>query len=263
MANCYSLLGAYKRVPPRETFREAKKAALKATELAPNLAEAHTSLALLTWLHDWDWAGADKEFRRAIELNPRYATAPHWYALYLAEMGRFGEAIASVKRALELDSASVYINADFGRVLFYARRYDESLEQYRKTMEMVPNFGAFYAELAYLYEQLGMIDEWFAVVEKMYGRHVALQEVYLKHDIKAYWQKFLEWESLDQTWHSFYPRAEAYARLGKKAEAFAMLDQAYEMRDHQMAQLKVNPLFDNLRSDPRFDELLRRMKFIP
>jgi serine/threonine protein kinase/Tfp pilus assembly protein PilF len=261
LANCYSLLGAYKVVPPDSTFPAAKQAALKAIELEPDLAEAHTSLALLTWLNDWDWAAADREFRRAIELNPNFATAPHWYALYLAEMGRFEEAVASIKQALELDPASVYINADYGRVLFYARRYDESLEQYRKTVEMAPNFSAFYVELSYLYEQLGLFDEWVTVTEKFNRSKPELQEAYLKHDIKTFWRIWLKSDRTYLLWTRFYPSAEMHARLGETNEALAMLEKAYEARDHQMAQLKVNPAFDSLRSEPRFQELLRRMNF--
>jgi eukaryotic-like serine/threonine-protein kinase len=260
LANCYSLLGTGKAAPPKEVFPEAKKAALKAVELAPELAEAHTSLAVVAWHYDWDWASADREFRRAIELNPDYSTAPDWYGLYLAEMGRFEEAIASVRRALELDPASVDINAGLGRVLFYARRYDESLEQYRKTIEMAPIYAAFYAELAYLYEQMGLADEWLAAREKLTGRVPELYEAYLKHGIKGYWQKSLELHRSHQSWDDFYSRAQVYARLGEIDKAIEQLNKAFEVRDHQMAQLKVNPLFDPLRSDPRFQELLRRMK---
>jgi tetratricopeptide (TPR) repeat protein len=230
-------------------------------ELDENLAQAHTSLALVTWLYDWDWEGADREFKRAIELDAGYSLAPHWYALYLGEMGRFDEAIASVKRALELEPDSPYINADFGRVLFYARRYNESLKQYRKTIEIAPSYTAFYAELAYLYEELGITDEWSSFIA-LSGLTEEQKKSYLKIGRINYWQSWVENNKRDEDKTS-YPLAEIYARLGKNDEAITQLNRLYEVRDHQMAQLKVNPTFDNLRSDSRFQKLMSRMNFAP
>lgn len=246
----------------KQGFPKAKAAALRALEIDPELAEAHTALAMVFWLYDWDWAAADREFRRAIELNPRYATAHHWFALHLAEIGNFEEALSSIKRALEITPLSLPVNADLGRVLFYARRYDESLAQYRKTIEMNPTYGAFYGELGDLYEQLGMVEPWIAA--KGYSEIQSLYGVLREHDFKAYYREYLnEIEKGQLTKLDYYYRAGAHAALGEKDQAFNCLNQAYEERNHQITQIKVNPMFDPLRSDPRFQDLLRRLNLTP
>jgi serine/threonine protein kinase/tetratricopeptide (TPR) repeat protein len=265
LANSYGLLGAYRIYKPDEAFPKARIAALKAIELDGNLAEGYTSLALVSWLYEWNWPAADQAFRRSIELNPSYVTAHHWYGLFLAEMGRFEEAIASEQRALDRDPLSVYVNADLGRVYFYARRYEESLVQYRKTAEMNPNFGAFYQEVGQLYEQTGMLDKYITeahpdlkeaqefrqLVQR--GRQTYLQKVFL-----------IRWKPIRHlSWGEYCELARISARLGKKDEAFQMLERVYQVRDHFMSQINVDPAFDSLRSDPRFDELLRRMNLKP
>jgi tetratricopeptide (TPR) repeat protein len=247
-------------MPQKEPFTKAKAAALKALELDEGLAQAHTSLALVTWLYDWDWERADREFRRALELDSRYAIASHWYGLYLGEMGRFDEALASINKALAIDPRSPYIHADLARILFYARRYDESLAQYRRTMGMAPSFTAYYGELSYLYEQMGMEEEWFSVLGSLYG--VDLVTELSKAGLQVYWQSQFRYLNQDAIAPSYY-RAEVYARVGKSDLAIKELNRMYKIRDHQMAQLKVNPVFDPLRSEPRFQELLRRMNLAP
>lgn len=263
VADCYTLLGVYSAIPPKDAMGKAQTAALKALELDGLLAEAHASLAGVKWLFEWDWKGADREFLRAIELNPNSSSARHWYGLYLAEMGRFEEAIAEERRALELDPLSLVINADMGRVLYYARRYQESLEQYRKTLEIDSATGAAALDITYLYEQMGRSDEWFAAMEHFGAfTNSALREAYLAGGIKGYWRKQLEmWKT--RRGHHFYELAEAYARVGEKDKAFEMLNQAYDEQTHGMAQLRVSPVLDPLRSDPRFANLLRRMNFQP
>ncbi|HEX6189102.1 MAG TPA: protein kinase [Pyrinomonadaceae bacterium] len=263
LADCYTLLGIYTTIPPKDAMGKAQTAALKALELDGRLAEAHASLAGVKWLFEWDWKGADREFLRAIELNPNSSSARHWYGLYLAEMGRFEEAIAEERRALELDPLSLVINADMGRVLYYARRYKESLEQYRKTLQMDPADGTATADIIYVYELMGRNDEWFSAMEHFNGVATsALREAYLAGGIKGYWRKRLEVWNVRRDPH-FYPLAEIYTRVGEKDKAFEMLNQAYDEQAHGMAQLRVNPIFDPLRSDPRFSELLRRMNLQP
>jgi TolB-like protein/Flp pilus assembly protein TadD len=263
LANSYSLLGAYEALPAGESFGKAKVAATKALEIDPNLPEGHTSLAMTAWLYDWDWAAADSEFRRAIELNPNYPTAHHWYGLYLGEMGRADQAIDEERRALSLDPVSVPIYADLGRVYFYARRYGESLAQYRKALELDPEWGSFYAEVSCLYDQMGMSEELIQAHEKMV-KSDELRRAFSAHGIKGYWRKHLQLaEKQPASFNTYHWRAELYARAGQNSKAIEQLWKAYKARDHMMTQLKVNPVFDSLRSDPRFAELMRQMNLKP
>ena len=143
----------FRSLPPRETLPRAKAAALKALELDDTLAEAHTTLAGVLAAYDLDWPAAEREFRRALQLNPRYANAHQWYALrYLAPMGKLDEAIAEMKRAQELDPLSPIISTNLGVAYYYARQYDQAMEQYRKTLEMDPNFIAATFRLIGIYE---------------------------------------------------------------------------------------------------------------
>ncbi|OLE55252.1 MAG: hypothetical protein AUG51_04010 [Acidobacteria bacterium 13_1_20CM_3_53_8] len=256
LANSYSLLGAYRVLSPDQSFAKAKVAAKRALEINPTLPEGHTSLALIVWLYDWDWGGADSEFRRAIELNPNYPLAHHWYGLFLGEMGRFDEAVAEEKRALQLDPVSVPIIADLGRVYFFARRYDEALEQFMKAYGTGTNVGDFSVNFSDLYEQLGKMDA-LAMPDNI---NLQLKQAIAAGSIKTYWRNRLErYEQKPPNWANHYPEAEFLARLGENGRAIEQLNSAYEAHDHLMTQLKVNPAFDGLRSDPRFDELLRRM----
>lgn len=252
LAKSYGLLGAYMYDSSDNAFVPAKLAALKALKLDPDLAEAHTTLALVSWLYDWDWARADREFRQAIDLNSQYVTAHHWYGLYLGEMGRVGESISEEKRALELDPVSIPIHADLGRVYFWARRYDEALKQYQKAMEMDPTFSTFYVELRYVYEQKQMYAEWFGTIDKLYDVNENSRPAFITED----WKEFARLSATSGLPHD---RAENYARVGDKQNAFEQLDLAYRAHDHRVSQLKVNPVWDSLRSDQRFAELLRRM----
>jgi tetratricopeptide (TPR) repeat protein len=239
-------------------FTSAREAAHKALALDDGLAEAHTSLALVHWLYDWDWAAADREFRKAIELNPRYVTAHHWRGLFLGEMGRFDEAEAEMRQALERDPISAPVYADYGRVLYWARRYDEALEKYRKASEMSAVFGAMEYEREQLYEQMGRLDDWAASVEKYGGFDAEAREAYRAHGLRGYWMVRYRRHVKDPQGSS--DRAELFARVGDKDGALEDLAFAIRTRDHRVTQLKVNPILDPLRADPRFAELLRQMK---
>lgn len=252
LAKSYALLGAYTYYSAESAFPPAKAAAVKALQLDPNLAEAHTTLALINWLYDWNWQSADDEFRRARDLDPQCVTAHHWYGLYLSEMGRAEESIIEEKRALDLDPVSLPIAGDLGRVYFFARRYDEALQQYQTAIQMGPDWGAFYVELQYVYEQKGMIAEWFAMMDQRQLADNATRKAVQAQD----WKKYL---GIRAQVGSPHDRAEYYARLGDKNNAFAQLELTYQQHDHRMSQLRVNPVWDPLRSDPRFLGLLRRM----
>jgi serine/threonine protein kinase/tetratricopeptide (TPR) repeat protein len=260
IADCYGLLGAYMTLSPAEAFKPAREAAMKAIEIDETLAEAHNSLALVHWLYDWDWAAADREFRRAIELKPSYVTAHHWRALFLGEMSRFEEAEAEIKLALMLDPVSPPVLADYGRVLFWQRRYDEAVEKYRMVAEMGNIFGAWHVEAHLCYEQAGLTSEW-AVLRELLGDTFDTEEreALRARGLHGYWMvKYRR-----QEWQSNWDAAEICARVGDKQKALRFIAEAIKERDHHVTQLKVDPIFDLLRSDPRLEELLRRVNLTP
>ena len=261
LSNSYFLLSVWGLKPAKEMFPQAKAASLRAIELAPEAAEGHLSLAMVYWLYEFDWQAADREFKTAIALNPDYARAPHWYGLFLAEMGRFDEAVTREKHALVLEPQSIPVKADLARVLFYARRYEESWAQYQEILNTNPNFGAVYVELIQLYEAAGMINEWAALTDLSGGfNDPNLREAYEKGGLTGYWRKKVELaEKAGKA--GGYPMAVLYAKINNNDRAIELLYKALEERAHAMAQIKVHPELDNLRSDPRFAELLRRMNF--
>jgi Tfp pilus assembly protein PilF len=234
--------------------------ALKALEIDDKLAEAHASLAFIKSNYDWDWSGAEQEFKRAIELNPGSATAHHFYGLALAYMGgRFEEAIDESKRAVELDPLSLIINADLGHVFYEARKYELAIEQERKTLEMDPNFNPAHHWLGLAYLQKSMDKEGIAEFEKEFpflgyayavaGRRAEAQQVLDKLNELSK-QKYVPAVSM----------ARIYVGLGEKDKAFEWLEKAY--LDGSIGGgtgIAVDPIFDPLRSDPRFMDILRRM----
>ncbi len=256
LADCYGLLGAYMHLRPAEAFNPARAAAQKAIEIDETIAEAHNSLALVHWLYDWDFAAADREFRRAIELKPSYVTAHHWRALFLGEMGRFAEAEAEIKLALMLDPVSPPVLADYGRVFFWQRRYDEAVEKYRMVAEMDNNFGAWHVEAQLCYEQAGLASEWVALLEQLGGHFDPEErEAFRARGLHGYWM--LKYRRKE--WNGNWDAAETCALAGDKQKALRYLAEAIKERDHRVTQLKVNPIFDVLRSEPRWEELLRRV----
>jgi serine/threonine protein kinase/TolB-like protein/Flp pilus assembly protein TadD len=272
-ADSYSYLGNHGFFPPNEASPRAKAAAAKALEMDESLAEAHTSLAYVKMNYDWDWVGAGKEYRRAIELNPGYTKAHSLYAWYLAAQGRFGEAIAEMKRALELDPLSLYDNTNLGWHLRMARRYDEAIEQLRMTLDMDPTFAQGRLDLGQVYEQKKMYEQ--AIVEfrkaiTLYGGSApstaALGHAYAVAGKRDEAEKVLsELKALSkQKYVSSFDVAVIYTGLGEKEQAFAWLEKAYKQRDGWLAgRLKVDPRLDSLRSDLRFADLLRRVGLPP
>ena len=274
LADCYSLLANWGFVLATESYPRAKEAALKALKIDDALAEAHTSLGFIKTFYDWDWSGAEKEFQRAIVLNPSYATAHQWYGVALAYMGRVEEGIRELKRALELDPLSLVINSDLGWELYVARQYDQAVEQERKTLEMDPNFIMAHSELGYAYLQKSMFEEGIAEFEKALvispGTGYALAGLGYAYGVagrRAEAQKVLDQlnELKKQKCVPAGYRAHIYAGLGEKDKSFEWLEKAYEER-HLMigpSGIKADPAYDALRSDPRFADLLRRMNFQP
>jgi serine/threonine-protein kinase len=268
LADAYALIPVYTREPAREYMPKAKEAALKALALDDNLAEAHASLGQITDYYDYDFVTAERELRRAIELNPNYAPAHQWLAEHLSPLKRFDEAIAEIQRALELDPLSLIMNRIYGDVLVDARRYDEAIAQYKKTLDLDPNFPTAHYFLGRAYEFKGMYDEAVAEYTKSQGISIIppekiqqLKDVYAKSGWRAYLQMSIDLLIPDSQRTLFPPFAIAtfYARLGNNDEAMKWLEKGYEERDFRITLISVSPEFDGLRSDPRFRELIRRM----
>jgi TolB-like protein/Tfp pilus assembly protein PilF len=269
MADCYNHLGSVRHsaLPPVEARRRAAEAAGKALEFDTELAEAHAALGYAKH-YNWDWAEAEREFKRAIELNPNYAEAHIRYSQYLVSRGNVEEAVAEANRARELDPFSLDISALRGFVLENARRYSEAIEQLRRVIEMDPGFYSAHWFLAQTYTANGEFDEAIASSEKavaLSGRApAALGFLGLAYALAGRKdeanQVLVELLELNRRSYVTPPAvATVYIGLGDKDRAFVWLERAYQERSYYMAFLKTFPLLDPLRPDPRFDELLRRI----
>ncbi|HET9530583.1 MAG TPA: tetratricopeptide repeat protein, partial [Blastocatellia bacterium] len=257
LADCYFFLGA-----------DAKRdeALSKALELDNTLVEALTTQAYVNGVQ-WDWSGAERQFKRAIELNPNYAPAHHWYAFHLAALGRFPEAIEEINRARELDPLSLIINTDVGHILYFSRQYDQAIEAYRRVLDMEPDFSVARWRLGEAYEQKGMYGEAIAeyekaisfsknpTIESWLGRAYALAGQRDKARIILGESKKIH--KRDPRW--CYSIAIIYEGLGQKEQAFEWLEKDYDNKGANLALLKVEPMLDSLRSDPRFSRLLNRI----
>jgi len=268
LADTYALLGdwQYAVMTPKEAFPKAKAAAIKALDLDNALGEAHNSLAFVLDGFDWDFDSAGKEFRRAIELNPGYATAHHWYAWHLSLLGRYDEAIAEMRKALNLDPLSLIINADLAELLVIARSYDESIQQSRKTIEMDPNFALAHNQLAQAYLQKHMYDEAVAELQKAVqlsgGSPTCIANLARAYVVSGKGSQALELLSeLKKRSNPGYSNAAeiaiVYASLGDKDQAMNWLEKGYEERFNPGVLLR--PGFDPLRSDSRFQKLVHRI----
>jgi TolB-like protein/DNA-binding winged helix-turn-helix (wHTH) protein/Flp pilus assembly protein TadD len=268
LADTYALLGdwQYAVLTPKEAFPKAKAAAIKALELDSTLGEAHNSLAFVLDAFDWDLDAGGKEFRRAIELNPGYATAHHWYAWHLSLFGRFDEAIAEMRKAENLDPLSLIINADVAELLVIAHHYDESIAQSRKTIEMDPNFALAHNQLAQAYLQKQMYDEAVAELNKAVQLSggsptivANLARAYVASGKRSEAIKLLN-DLKKRSIHGYSNGSEIatiYASLGDTDQAMNWLEKAYEERFNPGVLLR--PGFDPLRSDPRFQDLVHRV----
>jgi len=264
LVDCYNYLA--KRA-------EARAAATRALELDQTLGEAHASLAFHRFLYDWDFAGAEKGFKQALELNPNYAEAHHWYAIYLANMGRHDEAVPLGKRAVELDPLSLLMNMTPALIFYLARQYDRSVEVLQKIIEMEPNFPAAHSVLGNAYTQAGMYEqamgEYQKVLELSKGATVVetAMKVVVAHAYARWGKRSKAMKMLDAvtkanatgTCVSPYSVAGIYAALGQSEPAFEWLNKACEQHDLQLVSLKVDPSLDGVRSDPRFKDLIRRI----
>ncbi|HEY5883405.1 MAG TPA: winged helix-turn-helix domain-containing protein [Pyrinomonadaceae bacterium] len=267
LADSYNLLGFYGILAPKNSFPRAKTAALKALIIDSELAEAHASLAYAKFYHDWDWRGARESFKRSIQLNPRYATAPHYYANQLTAMGKFEESIATFKQALDIDSLSLIMNAALGWAYYFARRYDEAIEQCRKAVEMDEHFEMAHLWLGWAYEQKGMFAEANGEFETAFalsgGRVGVIAEMGNAFALSGNTErahKVLEdlHELAMRKYVSPYGVACIHAALGEVDRAFEWLEKAYADRAHLLVFLRVDPKLDALRGDPRLSDLIER-----
>ncbi|MCI0329891.1 MAG: protein kinase [candidate division Zixibacteria bacterium] len=269
LADAHILLGVYGHHPFREVMPKAEKAALKALELDSASAEAHASLAHFKMLYEWDWAGGEQMFQRAIELNPNYAPAHLWYSLTLSAMGKLDEAFIEIERARELDPLSLIINTDVGMVHYEARRYDQAFEECRKTMEIDPNFYVVNLLLGRTHLQAGNFEEAVAELRKALALShestlvlATLGYAYARAGKKSEALEVLK--RLEEISRERYvapnTRAILYVGLGETELAFEWLQKAFEERSLWAAHtpLAIDPILDPLRSDPRFSALLRK-----
>jgi serine/threonine-protein kinase len=270
LADAYALRGSflYMALPPREVMPKSKDAALRALQIDNSLGEVHATLAYTEMIYDWNWVKSEEDFKRAIEISPNYAQAHHWYALYLAARGRQDESVAEMKRAQELDPLSLIINTNVGWTLYYAGRYDAAIEQLRKALELDPDFFVAHWELGLAYDQKGLHEEARSEFQKarMFspGNAVilaSLGEAYAglgrKNDAREILHQLIQLSK--QRFVSPYVIAELNASLGVEDQAFQWLEKAYAQRDNNLIFLKVDPRLRTIRSDPRFQDLLRRI----
>ena len=273
LADSYAVLRDYGSLTPQETYTRARAAALKALEIDDTLGEAHASLAIIRVRRDWDWVGAEQEFKRAIELYPGYTTAHHWYAIFLTVMGRLDEARGEIKRAQQLDPLSLVVKtASAWPVYVSARQYEQAIGELRTAIALDPNFAGAHNRLGRVFLLTGLYEE--AIAELQKGVTLSRASSYMLADLgyayavvgrKAEAAKVLD--ELQELSRRRYVGpshiALIYTGLAERDRALDWLEKAYKEHDTELVFLKVDPRFDPLRSDPRFQDLLRRMNFPP
>ena len=269
LADSYSLLGNYGVLPAKSVKAKAMTAALKAVEIDPTLAEAHTALGHVKATYCWDWPGAREEYRTAISLNPAYATVHHWHAItYLAPLGMLDAALAEIEKAEELDPVSVSIKRDLAVIYYYSRRYEEAAEHCQGAMELDRNFHGAYWALGLAYEGLSLFAESVAAFQK--GLSLAPDTPRLLgslgHAYAAWGKRSEAHEVLDRlkqlslnNYVSPFDFALVHLGLGNPDSAFEWLELAYRSRSYELVSSRVDPKFDSIRSDLRFSKLLKSL----
>ena len=273
LADSYTLLAEYGLVSSGEVIPAAKSAARKALEIDPSLAEAHASLGLIRSVYDWEWPEAEKHYRRAMYLNPGYATAHHWFGGdYLGMLGRFAEGIEEIEISMQLDPLSPILREGKGSLLMFQGRFDEAIEEYRQTLEMDPYFYKGFTSMGRVYIQKGQYDQAIAMLQK--GRSLAgdipsilgaLGQAYALAGRKADARRMLaELSELARRRH--VPGTSAaivHIGLGETGPALDLLEAACQNRDTPLVTLKVHPVYDCLRGESRFQAILRKIGFLP
>ncbi len=273
LADTYGLMSTWTLAPQNEFMPKARTAALRALQIDDTLAEAHASLALVAENYDYDWQTAEKEFRRAIQLDPEYATAHEWYAEYLSWQGRFDEALNESERAQQLDPLSLIIATDRGTILYYARHYDEAIAQCRVALELDPRFGLARAFLFFALVKEGKFPEALDEVERTpstdrgQSARLSAQAWADKAYLYGQWGRAAEaqhaLEKFTQLASQLHDRTQtsivAHVGAGRKAEAITLLQKAYADHSNIVTSVKVDPRYDPLRDEPKFQELLQRL----
>ena len=268
LADSYVLLGWNSYLPPKDAFPKAKRAAMGALRLDPDLGEAHTSDAAVLWLHDWQWPEAGKEFQRSLALSPSHPTASHWYAEYLMTMGHHADAIERMKSSQELDPLSLIISVAIGWAFYMARRYDEAIEQFRRTVELDPNYPVTYWILDLVLRKMGRYE--LAIAEGEKGVKLSggspLMNAALAQTLATAGKREKAIQILDeltelakQKYVASYFFAGIHVGLGEEARAMEYLEKSYEEHSHWLMYLHMDPGMDGLRSNLRFQDLLGRV----
>ncbi|HKY03893.1 MAG TPA: tetratricopeptide repeat protein, partial [Blastocatellia bacterium] len=266
LADAYMLLESQNRLRPEEAGPKARAAASKALQLDEGLAEAHASMGLVKISYDWDWTGAEEEFKQALALNPDYAMAHKWYSQYLLAAGRSEESLREIKLARELDPESIIILMTAGMIYSRLHQYDQAIEVFRRAIEIDPNNSGAFKSLGHVYEKKSMFKE----AEAAYRKSAELLGL---PPIKRFSRDFARWSKEDDAelllnklsvlLKQEYVRpsyiAALYAYFGEKERAFDWLERAYQERDGNLLFLKTDNVWDSLRADPRFISLERRV----
>ena len=271
LADAYTLLGSYGVEPAEQAYPSAKSAALRALALDDSLSEAHASLGMISFYYEWDWPKAEREFRRAIELNPNYPMGRAWYAVSLAATGRHDEALEQIRRSRELDPISLIINTEVGRVYYLTRRYDEAATEYRRVIELDPNFARAHTRLGMTYVAQGKfaqaIDE-FETAQRLSGSDPYLDGLlgyaYARRGKRSTALGLLA-DLKKRSNHEYVPAfsmAIIYVGLGEQSSGLDMLDKSYTDRSSYLVYARTDPFLDSLRTDPRFKALLERLHLL-
>jgi TolB-like protein/Tfp pilus assembly protein PilF len=272
LADTYIYFSFFDVVPPREAMPKAKAAAARALEIEDRLGEAHVSLGYVSYMYDWDWPAAGKHFEQALTLNPAYSRAHTFYPFYLSSLGRSEEALAAANRSLDLDPASPAVSHSLAVQLYLARQFDHAIAQAHKTLELDPNFAISYELLGEVYVSRGMYRESLPQLEKYSalsrGRAMSLALLGYAHArLGERSQALRVLRRLEagskQSYTPAFSFAVVYTGLGEKDQAFAWLEKAYGERTSRLGYLKVEPLWDPLRTDLRFADLVRRIRLPP
>lgn len=268
LAEAYSVMPSFPYASPGECNPKAKVAVTKALEIDPDLPEAHTVAGMIAATYDWDWTTAEREFKRSLELDPNLALTHYRYAwTYLSPLGRHDEAVAEMRRATDLEPLSLIQGANFAGVLMYARRYDEAIAQAKKTLDLDPQFFGGKSWLCHSYIASGKYAEALAVAEPtLNSENPFLSDAALGYAHTGQREKALaiisRLQEAEKTRYVMnYLAASMYGALGDKDAAFAELEKAYQNHDWFLQRIKVDPMMDPLRDDPRFDAIVKRLNF--